>query len=104
MNLQLSKSLSADDLREIIFRWNIDFPVDRWWRKTHNVAFNSERHREVSFIDMYIEWEEESMYIDSENQTKDTYIPNTGSYYKGKTVVDEEISEENFSKINMEEI
>ena len=57
MNPQLSKSFSVDDLREIILKWNIDFPVDRWWRKAHNVAFNSKGNL---FIDTYSNYNEVS--------------------------------------------
>ena len=41
-----------------IFRWH-DFPFDYWWRKKYHIAFGSSAHREMSFIDMYIEWRED---------------------------------------------
>lgn len=43
-----------------LFRWH-DFPFDYWWRKRHGVAFGSSAHREMSFLDMYIEWREDLM-------------------------------------------
>jgi len=43
-----------------LFRWH-DFPFDYWWRKRHNVAFGSSAHREMSFIDMYVEYREDLM-------------------------------------------
>ena len=41
-----------------LFSWN-QFPIDYWWRKKYNVPFGSPQHREMSFIDMYIEYQEE---------------------------------------------
>ena len=43
-----------------LFQWH-DFPFDYWWRKRHGVAFGSAAHREMSFLDMYIEWREDLM-------------------------------------------
>ncbi|NCB03803.1 MAG: hypothetical protein EOM67_16850, partial [Spirochaetia bacterium] len=57
-----SKEIDVESLQDLVLRWNIDFPIDRWWRKLHDVSFNSERHREISFIDMFIEWQEEVMF------------------------------------------
>ena len=52
------------------------FPLDRWWRQKHGVAFNSEKHRNVSQIDIFFEFWEDKLYrkaskqslIDKENQ------------------------------------
>ena len=41
-----------------IFRWH-DFPFDFWWRKKYHIPFGSAAHREMSFIDMYVEWRED---------------------------------------------
>lgn len=41
-----------------IFRWH-EFPFDFWWRKKYHVPFGSAIHREMSFIDMYVEWRED---------------------------------------------
>ena len=43
-----------------IFQWH-NFPFDYWWRKRHGIAFGSAAHREMSFLDMYIEWREDLM-------------------------------------------
>lgn len=41
-----------------LFSWH-QFPIDYWWRKKYNVPFGSPQHREMSFIDMFIEYQEE---------------------------------------------
>ena len=57
-----SKLPSKSDLESFIYKWNTDYPIDRWWREKHKVAFNSPEHRVVSFLDLYIEWKEDEIY------------------------------------------
>lgn len=45
-------------VNHFIFAWN-QFPIDYWWRKKYNVPFGSKKHREMNFIDMYIEFQED---------------------------------------------
>lgn len=40
-------------------QWHNRFVLDFWWRKRYNVPFGSSQHREMNFIDMYIDWREE---------------------------------------------
>ena len=67
------------NFESFILQWNIENPVDRWWRSKHGIAFNSSPHREVSFIDMYMEFYEEVLYEKVARQSKkkeeDPYIP-----------------------------
>lgn len=57
-------SLSYSDNRQFLLDWNEEFPLDHWWRKKYNVAFNSPQHKCVSHIDMYYDWLEENMFED----------------------------------------
>lgn len=63
----------SSDIRNYIVDWNIRFPIDRWWRKKYNIAFNSSAHRESNFLDQLIEFEEDKVFM--ELTEKDTYIP-----------------------------
>lgn len=58
-----SKNQKANALRtevnNFLTRWHNDFILDYWWRKKHDVAFGSAAHREMNFIDMFIEYQEE---------------------------------------------
>lgn len=58
-----SKNQKANVLRtevsNFLTRWHNDFILDYWWRKKHDVAFGSATHREMNFIDMFIEYQEE---------------------------------------------
>lgn len=57
------KNQKANALRtevsNFLTRWHNDFILDYWWRKKHDVAFGSAAHREMNFIDMFIEYQEE---------------------------------------------
>lgn len=72
-----SKQPLKHDLEEFILRWNAMYPIDRWWREKHKVAFNSPEHRVVSFLDMYIEWREDKIYNEAltKNIKNSTYKP-----------------------------
>ena len=47
------------EVDNFITQWHSNFIIDLWWRKKHNVAFGSETHRSMNFIDMYIEYRED---------------------------------------------
>lgn len=98
----MNNDITFEDLQELILKWNIDFPIDRWWRKFHSVAFNSKSHREMSFIDMFIEWQEEFLY-DELSKQKESYVRGSGNYIK-KQEMDDTLSEDFFDKINFDEL
>jgi len=62
-----NKQPLKDDIESFIYKWNANYPIDRWWREKHKIAFNSPEHRVVSFLDVYIEWQEEQLYIKARN-------------------------------------
>lgn len=72
--------MTNDDVRDYIINWNIRFPVDRWWRKKYNKSFSSSDHRESSFLDQLIEYEEDKLFNEFENQEE--YKPGTGDWLK----------------------
>lgn len=37
-------------------RWNNSWRYDYWWRQKHNVAFNSQEHRDANPIDIRFEF------------------------------------------------
>lgn len=45
-------------VENFILDWH-QFPLDYWWRKKHNVPFGSQQHRDMNFIDMIVEYQEE---------------------------------------------
>ena len=62
-----------DKVKDFIKRWNYKFPVDYWWRKKHEVAFNSQEHRNSNFWDQVAEYHEDVMY--QKLKEENTYDP-----------------------------
>ena len=50
-----------DDIKNFILDWN-SFPLDLWWRRKYKIPFGSQAHREMNFIDMSIEYQEELFF------------------------------------------
>lgn len=46
------------DVERFVFEWH-DFPIDYWWRQKYAIPFGSQKHREMNFIDMLIEYQED---------------------------------------------
>lgn len=95
-----------------LFQWH-DFPFDYWWRKRHGVAFGSSAHREMSFLDMYIEWREDLMVTralarkeDSEEGWTEEDYENIGLGRKGAApavpLTQEEI-EKDYEELDLEQ-
>jgi len=54
------KRTIKDEIEHFIFNWH-EFSFDYWWRKKYNIPFGSQRHREMNFIDMAVEYREEML-------------------------------------------
>lgn len=72
--------MELQKLKEEVFIWNIQFPVDKWWREKYKIPFMSKLHRDCSFIDQIFEYEEERLFKEASQDSKNEYIPNTGEY------------------------
>lgn len=57
--------MSLDDN---IIEWNVRFPLDRWWRNKHGIAYNSPAHRESNFLDQLFEFKEERLMREVESR------------------------------------
>ena len=51
-----------DKLQDAIKLWDIEHPIDVWWRDHHSIPFGSPRHLEADFISQHI-WYEEQKFI-----------------------------------------
>lgn len=101
----LKKESDIDGLESFILNWNIDFPVDRWWRQKHSIAFNSAAHREVSFLDMYMEFYEDSLYqrmtAQSKRESENPYIPGMHDFLLEPKAMKTEMTDEEFEKVEI---
>lgn len=89
--------MKRSELVQNVINWNNRFPLDRWWRIKHNVAFMSPVHRESSFIHQLLEFEEDKLFMpDISEEVK--YVPGVGDFLKTKQTL------ENFADEAQEEI
>ena len=63
---QKNKTLT-EKIDHFILEWD-SFVIDYWWRKRYNIPFGSKQHREMSFIDMAIEYREQIVFVKSQKE------------------------------------
>lgn len=80
------------DLEDFIYKWNIVYPIDRWWREKHSVSFNSPEHRDISFLDMYLEYLEDKIIL----KARSNFVKN--HQYKKGDWLEEHIEEVDIQK------
>ena len=80
--------IDEEYLVEFVLKWNIAYPVDRWYREKHKIAFNSLEHRVVSFSDMRFEFEESIMF--NRNERLKEYAPNKGEWLDVSSLIDDD--------------
>ena len=60
----------SEDLKRFVSDWNLNYPIDLWWRKRKDTTFNSFQHRSVCLLDVLVEAEE---YIEIKMSIKYRY-------------------------------
>lgn len=97
------KNNIKDEIKRFIFNWH-EFPFDYWWRKRYNIPFGSPTHREMNFIDMYIEYQEELLLneIAVEEDNEDVVLGNNDSEVVklSKQEIDEDYDNLDLSKFD----
>ena len=92
------EAMNSNDIRDFVFRWNVLFPIDKWWRVRHHVAFNSEQHSRICMLDQIIEYVEEQIYKEWIKDDKDdsSYTPGICDYIRDVT---ESYTEKDYDRI-----
>ena len=93
--------------------WNNMYPIDKWWRDKHNVAFGSKAHRDQNLLDMRLEFEEDLLFAEAEREAvekarkKASYNPGTGDWLsktkKTKVETQTEI-EKDFNRLDVNDL
>lgn len=97
MSLNNNDNSFRQSIDNFITQWHSNFIIDLWWRKKHNVAFGSEAHRSMNFIDMYIEYrEDESIRLLREQEYQIDDI-------SGSVKVSQKEIDEDYENLNLEE-
>ena len=105
--------MNNNDTLSFIKKWNYLYPIDIWWRKKYNVPFGSIKHREMSFIDMFIEFEEDNFFkelsisieqnkIDNDIKDIDDLHNSTDKNNRIISMTDKEIDKE-FDELNLDD-
>ena len=91
--------LKQEDVKNFILEWNVKFPLDKWWREKHKVAFLSTIHKQASFIHQLLEWEEENLFEELRKESE--YKPNQGDFLKTR---EEKVTNDDFVDYAKEEL
>lgn len=58
MEQEKLKNQTRRQINNFLSHWHRNF-IDVWWRRKYKIPFGSKQHREMNFIDMLIEFQEE---------------------------------------------
>ena len=82
--ISLSPNSVLRDVRHSINRWNVLYPLDKWFRDKYKIRYNSQEHREIDIVDIRVVYEEDSMYkkaiSELVNNREKRYIPGKGEW------------------------
>lgn len=99
MNQKLTLTKRVDSFLNI---WHY-FPIDYWWRKKYNVPFGSSQHREMNFIDMFIEYREELLINSSVNKIDDEENKTIGLTSESGVKVTQQEIDDDFENLDLEQ-
>ena len=89
-----------EQIDHFIMEWD-SFVVDYWWRKRYNIPFGSKQHREMSFIDMAIEYREQIIFVNSQKDEEDNVIDeNENIVHMTDKEIDEDYEKLDLSNFN----
>lgn len=96
-----------EKVNHFLINWH-KFTFDYWWRKKYNIAFGSPQHREMNFIDMFIEYKEEVLFNkylneDDKEENEDLGLNVEGSEVKlTQEEIDKDYDEMDLTQFNKE--
>lgn len=109
MTMNNTKQKNSDLTNEIdnfLIQWNNQFPIDRWWRVKHNVAFGSIEHKQANFIQMFLEFREDKMIAEmfkSKNNPISTSESSEFSFDDNTPPISKKEIDEDFENLNLED-
>jgi len=88
-------------LKEYVIKWENAWRYDYWWRKKHNIPFNSAAHREVTQLDIAFEYFEEEMSNKAFKKLNEEEEIKKGKITR-QTKTDESKEDELFNKMKLD--
>lgn len=99
-------NVQLNNLSEFLIDWNNYFPLDRLFRKKNNIIFNSKEHREICYIDLYMDSLEDKLFenhisqINEKNEKLEIY-EKTGKWFNSTTKIDKKTEIDLFDKLDV---
>lgn len=79
---------TKQEIRNSIVKWNNQYPLDYYWRKKYNIPFGSEEHKNITFLEQAIDYEEDVMIKEYEKSLKkDDQVSDSMPLVEGKRIV-----------------
>lgn len=79
---------TKQEIRNSIVKWNNQYPLDYYWRKKYNIPFGSEEHKNITFLEQTIDYEEDVMIKEYEKSLKkDDQVSDSMPLVEGKRIV-----------------
>jgi hypothetical protein len=108
--------MTKSERSKFITEWNIKYPYDKVWRNKYKVAIFSSSHRDMSLFDILLDYEEDKLYEEAYENSKDKilkdeqssitslrdkdYIPGYGNWLaSSEDSLSEQESEDLFNKL-----
>ena len=102
LNKKSVKSSLVEEIRREVKRWNLLYPLDKWYRDKYNIQYGSKEHKKLELINIRASFEEDVLYIKSikslSNATKDEYVPSIGEWLS-KPQVQDDVSQKEIEDI-----
>lgn len=82
------------DWKKLLIEWNSRFPLDREFRKKNNIVFNSEEHRKINQLDLYLQSLEDSLYAEfikkAKRSLENEQLVKKGVYFREDLTTDDD--------------
>lgn len=87
-----------ENLSDFLIDWNNFFILDRNYRKKYSIAFNSKEHRNLCYIDIYLEFLEDAIFEQHSKEFAEN-IEKIKQYNSGKWIDFQRITPEITEKL-----
>ena len=91
-----------------LIKWNLQFPLDREYRKAGGIILGSKEHREINQVDLYFQYLEDNIYNELYDSIK-TEVDCEKAFKEGKWLKEEkdvegEEADDLFAKLRVNNI
>jgi|MDSW01.2.fsa_nt_gb hypothetical protein len=100
----------VEKLQDAIKLWDVEHPIDVWWRDYHQIPFGSSKHLEADFISQHI-WYEEQKFMKEIREGKNPHQESANIKNKRVKDIDKETRamsekeiDEEFEKLDITKI